>query len=510
MSQVLDFRQDIEMNGNSINNVRVNPILSGDPVPMSGYGMIASYSGVAGPAYTVFTEGEGVYFNDGTNWVKLFDVSDSSVMADPDTLVMRDASGQVSVPLVPTNPNDGVSYDYLSNNISSGVRIAGSIDPSGPTPSLPQPLATSYTGGTQTNDGTLNPGPGIAKGDGFYVVNSTANIGPTMIPVQPGDFIIALNDITGAPTPSDFIIINRNETNATNAIYGVTRLATPAEIDTVASATAATDVAITPADITTMFADADFRATTSMYGVGKLAMNSAVATRAAASANNDMLTPSVLAEAFTTLKATTLDAGTVNLAETGTDFPTRSAASMNTIDAVTPAQIDYVMANWNADEVNAGTVKLAESLDVANRTALAANTIDAMTPELTGEMFMNITATSAELGTVYKYDSPMVGSVPAIVAEDDVYITPYAAAEILEVTMASVVHKETVSGTGGTFTISNIDTTKIIDIQAFDNTLNKPVYIGTSFANSGPNVDITWTSSPAINGVINVIMSFTA
>lgn len=499
---MLDFRNDLNINGNSINNARVHPIQAGDPVPAPSFGTVASYSGVTGPAYVVFGDGEGLYFHDGTNWNKILDMSDTSVTATADTVVMRDASGHVKTN-APVNPEDAVNLSYLQANVQNGVTIVGSIDPQNPGADLPQPLATSYTGGVQVGDGNLSPGPGLRAGDAFYVVNNSNTIGPTNIEVEVGDLVIYINDVAGTPTATDVIVIQNEIDAASTTTSGKARFATAAEIDTIASATAATSVVISPADIVTMFNDADFHATASSYGVAKLAPASALMTRAAATANFDMITPDNVVTMFNTINATTLDAGTVKLAET-TDFATRTAASANNIDASSPAHLVLAMNNFTASTTEFGSTQLAMLSTAANRTSMIADTTKSATPEFLAEVFDNITATTTEAGTVMKYESADIASEAAIVAEDTAFITPYAAAEMLEVLQATVVHTETVSGTSGNFLVTNTDVSKVIDIQAFDTTSNSLVYLNYTTTNVGSDVQVAWTSSPAINGRISV------
>lgn len=155
-------------------------------------------------------------------------VNDATNAATAGTMVKRDASGDFSVN-TPTSPNHPATKDYVDTLVSSGMIIKGATDCS------------------------ANPDYPIAVVGDTYHVSVGGRIGGATGPkVENGDVYICIvaNAAAGdhATVGSNFVIVQRNDVYATDAIIGNMRFATAAEV----AAGTATDVAVTPADVATM------------------------------------------------------------------------------------------------------------------------------------------------------------------------------------------------------------------------------------------------------------------
>lgn len=151
------------------------------------------------------------------------DLTNATNVATADTLVKRDASGDIIVnqataaSVIITEVIDGatplshaVHKGYVDNLFASGTRIQGSIDCS------------------------TNPNYPVANSGDIFYVSLAGRIGGGAGPlVNKGDMAIALVDTVGgddATVGGDWLLIEHNVDAATESVAGVIELATQAEI----------------------------------------------------------------------------------------------------------------------------------------------------------------------------------------------------------------------------------------------------------------------------------------
>lgn len=506
MSQII-FRESLNLNGNEITNFRIHTIQTGDTVPSGSFGKAVIYDGNNPLLYPMFNDGAGLYIYNGTLWEKQVGYDDTDVNATANTIARRDASGYVFTGSTPTDPNHAVSLAYLNQVTQTGVRIQGSFEITAPLAEFPKASAGSAVGGIQVGDGS-ETGPAINAGDAWYVVNTGGLIGPSSASVEVGDLIIALVD-NAMNVDAHWTIVQNNLTTATTTTPGVMRLASSTDVADRTVANTVTNEAMTPQLMVSIFNDVDWSATISAYGVMRLAENTDTNNRTNMLANTtEGVVPSVLLNAFNNITATSSNAGTAMLAQAA-DFLNRAAATANVNEITTPALVVTAFNNFIANTTEAGTVMLnIPGTDFLNRANAQANTSDAVTPEGVYTAFINFTADSTNYGTVLKYQAADLTNIATITAEDSDYITPKGVIDILNVVDNVGSQRTSISGSAGNVIVPNCDVTRIRSIYVVDNN-NIPQTIGIGFSNSGPNVDIAWTSSPSLPAGSYLSVSYT-
>lgn len=152
------------------------------------------------------------------------DLTNATNAATASTLVKRDASGDIAFnsgvanSMIINEVIDGstplshaVHKGYVDNLFSSGTRIQGAIDCS------------------------ANPNYPVAASGDIYYVSAGGRIGGGSGPlVNTGDMVIALVDSVGgdeASVGADWLIVEHNVDYATEAVAGIIRIATTAEVN---------------------------------------------------------------------------------------------------------------------------------------------------------------------------------------------------------------------------------------------------------------------------------------
>lgn len=155
------------------------------------------------------------------------------------TLVKRDAAGNIKVG-APVNNDDAASKSYVDTLVSSGMTLKGATDCS------------------------ANPNyPAAIIGDTYNVSVAGKIGGAAGDSVEVGDVYICVDDSAAgdqATVGSKWITVQRNDYAATTTASGNVRLANAGEV----TAGTATDVAVTPADVTSMVGSAGASYTTTM------------------------------------------------------------------------------------------------------------------------------------------------------------------------------------------------------------------------------------------------------
>lgn len=496
-----NFYQELTLSGNKLLDAVYDYITSPDPLPASPlFGHTIYWDGTG--IYPTLTEGQGLYWYDGTNWNKIIGYNSVDTNASSDTIVLRDSNANFSVPNTPTLANHAISLDYLNTTLASGVRIVGQITQTGPS-HYPKGINTNFVGGIQTGNGT-SPGSIIAVGNAWRIATGGFLMGqPSGRVVESGDIVIAITYNAGN-NDNDWIVIQNNIQAATTTIQGSVIIATSGEVANRTIANATTTDVMTP-ELTNLVWD-NFTGTTTETGTVQMSAVADVATRAAAAlVSNKVITPEVTLSAFDNFLATASDLGTFMFAM-NSDFANKVVASGNVGDGTSPNLMVQAFNNFLATNSDLGTVILAQNSDTATLTTLQANTTDVMTPALVKNTFDVVNATSVLYGTVRKYINSNITSVTNALAEDNRYMTPNSVYQLLNNLGILISARINITGTGGLVTFNNVQVADIVFLQVFDST-GAEIYIGFNYiSNSGPNVDISWSSSPSsITGHINIL-----
>jgi hypothetical protein len=126
-------------------------------------------------------------------------------------------------------PSQKAVRTYISAQVQSGVKIRGSLTITANPADYPKGDAATAVNATQVGNGS-GAGPTIKAGDAWSIKGGEHTIGPNLIAVNTGDLLIALNDGSGN-LDTDWLILEKNDTDSTTANKGLVQLATRAEAE---------------------------------------------------------------------------------------------------------------------------------------------------------------------------------------------------------------------------------------------------------------------------------------